>query len=122
MTYTHKMSKVDVISKDKSLPKLVKERNGVEMHDHYTCNYNKKHFLRHLHNVVKGGQLTTLVADHSWGGNDDIQKKYSSNMFDQVIPMLARISFWSKDGEMFLPYDPWIVANVYKNEKMYRYI
>ena len=41
-------------------------------------------------------------------------------MFDEIIPMLARMSFLSDNGEILLPHHPWVMANVYNNEKKYR--
>ena len=88
---------------------------------------------KHLRQHVEEKQLATLVVDYPWvdksKGKDCemkytesklIKERYVKSMFSEVIPMLARMSFLSDDGEILLPHHPWIMTNLYNNENKYR--
>ena len=122
------MSRNVEISKDETVPRLfsVLDSEGDDnvvcdyIHDHYTCKYDNMQMLRHLNSKLQNQQIAAIVADYCWGARDDIKVKYSPTMFENVIPMIARMSFLKEDGAIFLPHHPLILANVYKNKLLYR--
>ena len=133
-SHTHK---AHVPRKDNTVPVLVKKNDDnvdVAIHEHYIGNLNSMDAIRkHLRQHVEEKQLATLVVDYPWvdksKGKDCemkytesklIRERYSKNMFSEVIPMLARMSFLSDDGEILLPHHPWIMTNLYNNENKYR--
>ena len=128
MTYTYKRGRDT--KRDSTIPLLV-DNNDDAIHEHYVGNYNCPNFFlqKHLHKALNEQQLKAFIIDHSWDNDsesgeyepsENVTAQNKTAMFDEIIPMLARMSFLSDDGAILLPHHPWVVANVYNNEKTYR--
>ena len=104
MTYTHNGRRETKRDNTIQVLETVNNNKKVVIHEHYVGNYNCPNFFlqKHLQKALNEQQLTAFIIDYSWGGNDgtsgeyeaseDINLKNKTVMFDEIIPMLARMS------------------------------
>ena len=129
--------------------KMTVNNNDHTMHDHMEGNILSPLWVRHqLREYLNGQKLKTLVLDPGWKlmsgddfkmknmttGNDIVTKITNRHLmahetviaesieafFDDVIPMLGRLSHFEEHGQIFVPHTPQFMACVYQKEERHR--
>ena len=73
-----------------------------------------------MKNMKTGNDIYTIIKNRQLNRHETVVAESIEAFFHDVIPMLGRLSYLEKDGQILVPHTPQFVAYVYQKEERYR--